>query len=292
VALVTRDGGFHGWIGGSCTSPVVAAEAIGAIAAGAPRLVVLEPEPRSAARAGVVVHPMTCHSGGSVEIHIQPVVPAPRLVVFGVSPTARALARLGKAMGWAVHGVDPAADAAAFPGADGVWTEPGALRLERGAAPIWAVVATQGEWDEEALAAAFALSPDSLPDYVGVVASKKRFAEVRERLGSRLGEAAWARVRSPAGVFLGGPRPEEIAVSIVAEIVAARASTAAPAEQPGDVPVAATVDLVCGMTVEVGKARHTAEHAGRTYYFCCGGCRERFLAEPERYLPASPGGAP
>jgi xanthine dehydrogenase accessory factor len=115
MALVTRDG-FQGWVGGSCTRPTVTAEARQAIEDGRPRLVCLDPDPESQRRPGLSVFPMTCHSGGSVEIHIQPVLPAPRLLVYGVAPTARALARLAKAMGYAVYAVDPVADASAFPG--------------------------------------------------------------------------------------------------------------------------------------------------------------------------------
>src|SRR4029077_6262719 len=97
-------------------------------ASGKPRLIALDPQPESRARPGLRVFPMTCHSGGSVEIHIQPVLPAPRLIVYGVAPTARALAPLAKAMGYAVYAVDPVADASAFPGADAVETDPSALR--------------------------------------------------------------------------------------------------------------------------------------------------------------------
>src|SRR5512145_128242 len=78
MALVTREG-FHGWVGGSCTRPTVIEEARLALADGLPRLVSLDPDPESQRRPGLTVHPMTCHSGGSVEIHIQPVLPAPRV---------------------------------------------------------------------------------------------------------------------------------------------------------------------------------------------------------------------
>src|SRR5437763_14688747 len=86
VAVVTRDGGFHGWVGGSCTRPTVIAEAVKALGDGQPRLVALDPDPDSRRRPGLTVFPMTCHSGGSVEIHIQPVLPPPRLAGCGASP--------------------------------------------------------------------------------------------------------------------------------------------------------------------------------------------------------------
>jgi len=282
TAIVTRDGSFHGWVGGSCTRPTVLAEAQQALVDGKPRRVVLDPEP-AARTDGAHVFPMTCHSGGSVEIHIQPVLPAPNLVVYGISPTARALARLAKAMGYAVSAVDPMADASAFPHADQVATEAAGLVVERGAAPLYAVVATQGQWDEDAIVAALAHEPD----YVAVVASPKRFAEMRSLLASKASEAALARIKNPAGLDLGATSPEEIALSILAEVVKERprSQASAAAAASVEVPAAVTaIDPVCGMTVAVKGARHRATHAGEEYYFCNAGCRERFVANPARYL--------
>jgi xanthine dehydrogenase accessory factor len=278
VALVTRDGSFHGWVGGSCTRPTVLAEAQRALLDGKPRRVVLDPEP-VVRDDGAHVFPMTCHSGGSVEIHIQPVLPAPHLVVYGVSPTARALARLAKAMGHAVSAVDPMADASAFPHADQIATEPAELRFERGSAPVFAVVATQGQWDEDAILAALAHEPD----YVAVVASPKRFAEMRSLLASKASEAALGRIHNPAGLDLGAVSPEEIALSILAEIVKERPRQrpAAAVEPPAEV---TAIDPVCGMSVVVKGARHRATHDGEEYYFCNAGCRERFVADPARFL--------
>jgi len=280
MALVTRDG-FQGWVGGSCTRPTVTAEARQAIEDGRPRLVCLDPDPESQRRPGLSVFPMTCHSGGSVEIHIQPVLPAPRLLVYGVAPTARALARLAKAMGYAVYAVDPVADASAFPGADVVAAGPADLRLEPTSVPVFAVVATQGQWDEDALRAALAHEPA----YVGVVASAKRFGEMRALLSGTVPDAALARVRNPAGLDIGAVAPEEIALSILAEIVQEqRAASARPAARPPAAVAEEARDPVCGMTVRVAGAAHTAAHGGREFYFCCAGCRERFLLAPERYL--------
>src|SRR5947199_5764258 len=122
MALITAAGAFHGFLGGSCTKPTVVREAQRALAEGEPRLVVLAPDPELERRPGVTVFPMTCNSGGTVEIYLEPVLPAPRLVVFGVSPTARSLAKLGKAMGYSVVAVDPAAEAELFPAAEQVVT--------------------------------------------------------------------------------------------------------------------------------------------------------------------------
>ncbi len=289
MAIVGGDGSFHGWVGGSCTGPTVIAEAGKALSDGQSRLIALYPDPESDRRPGLSIFPMTCHSGGSVEIHIQPVLPAPRLRLFGVSPTARALARLAKAMGYAVEAVDPHADASAFPEADAVFTEPPTPRSGQPAGVVFAVVATQGQWDEDALVAALVGDPA----YIGVVASPKRFGEMRALLAGRMPESALARVKNPAGLDLGAKGPEEVALSILAEIVKERRTESRAAkesrEEPSLLPAAEAIDPVCGMTVVVRGARHRAEHQGRPYYFCCAGCRERFLATPEHYWAAAGG---
>jgi xanthine dehydrogenase accessory factor len=294
-ALITADGSFHGWLGGSCTQPTVVREALKAIADGAPRLIALAPDPQTEKRPGILVFPMTCHSGGSVDIYIEPVLPPSRLLVFGVSPVAQALARLGKAMGFAVHVADPAAEPGLFPDAERLWNDAD-VPLDRDHRP-WAVVATMGERDEAALRAALATEPM----YLGVVASRKRFAEIEGALiAGGLAREALAAVKSPAGLDIGARAPEEIAVSILAEIVRVRRATpqtAAEPARPAGLPALAAAamkeerDPVCGMMVAVAGARHTAELSGRTWFFCCGGCREKFLASPGRYTQTAGAGA-
>jgi xanthine/CO dehydrogenase XdhC/CoxF family maturation factor len=105
MAIITADGSY-GWLGGNCTRPQVQREAAAALVDGKPRLISLSPEPEQPARAGVTPLAMTCHSGGTVDIFIEPVLAAARLVVFGVSPVARAVAQLGKAMGtWSTSSI-------------------------------------------------------------------------------------------------------------------------------------------------------------------------------------------
>jgi xanthine dehydrogenase accessory factor len=128
-------------------------------------------------------------------------------------------------------------------------------------------------------------------------------------LADKAPEERLARIKNPAGLDLGAELPEEVALSILAEIVRERrartsvgagagATAAAAPRSPRRVslavagaPAAAAGpgearDPVCGMTVTIASAAHRAEHDGRTYYFCCGGCRTRFLAAPAQYLTA------
>jgi xanthine dehydrogenase accessory factor len=293
TALVTQGGAFHGWLGGSCTQPVVVREALRTLADGRPRLIALSPDPDAERRPGVEAFPMTCHSGGSVDIYIEPQLPLPRLVVFGLSPVAQALTRVAHAMGYSVDAVDPAADRAAFPEADRVFTS-GAepllrQRVPAGGATVAAAIATMGEGDEDALRAALDLDPG----YIGLVASRRRFATIRDTLAAGgTPAAALDRVKCPAGLDIGAHSPAEIAVSIMAELVQRVHAKPAPARTRA-LPVAAgeARDPVCGMMVAVSTAKHTASHAGRTFHFCCAGCRERFLASPESYAPAVEAGS-
>jgi xanthine dehydrogenase accessory factor len=289
MAVITADGGYHGWLGGNCTQPAVKRQARLALADGQPRLVSISPEPAQEPRPGVTAIPMTCSSGGSVDVYLEPVLPSPRLLVFGPSPVARALSQLGKGMGWRVDVVDPAGDRAAYPGADRVLAGASAPELRAvAAAPghLSVVVATMGESDEESILAALALRPA----YLGVVASRKRFALVRDGLLAHgTPTEALEGIRNPAGLDVGAVLPEELALSIVAEIVQLRRAAAARPPAEAEAPREAAgeaLDAVCGMTVVVATARHRVEHDGRTFYFCNARCREKFLAAPARYSAA------
>ena len=257
-ALVTPDGALLGWVGGACSEPIVVREALRALANGESRLVRIGP-PGSGGDAApdIVVAESSCASEGTVEVLLEPHVPALLLSVVGESPAARTLAILARAIGWRVS-------AELTGGADAV------------------VVATMGHGDEETLAAALALGVG----YVGLVASSRRASAVLAALRQRgLDEEALARVRSPAGLDLGPSTQDEIAVAVLAELVAWRHSR--PAGTSVVLPEEA-VDPVCGMTVAADAAGETAAHEGAVYYFCCSGCRRRFEADPARFLSTSP----
>jgi xanthine dehydrogenase accessory factor len=253
-ALVTADGRLTGWVGGACSEPVVVREALRALADGEPRLVRIGPHgDEGDARPDVVVAESTCASEGTVEVLVEPQLPRPLLAIVGESPAARTLAELARSVGWRVcRDVEERSDAV--------------------------VVATMGRGDEDALARALAVDAG----YVGLVASARRAATVLAALRARgLDEEELLRVRSPAGLDLGPSRQEEIAVAILAELVAWShdRGTAPPILREA-------VDPVCGMTVTVEAATESAAHEGATYHFCCPGCRSRFQADPARFLEA------
>lgn len=267
AALVTEAGAYRGWAGGGCTRETVVREALAAIADGEPRFISLSPDAQ-ASRPGMVALPMTCDSGGTVEIYVEPVLPAPRLLLFGATPAVRCLARIALAMGYRVEVAHPDAEPADFPGAGSVARSFVPESLTPGAHVL---VATMGDDDLEVLRAVLA----ARPAYVGVIASRKRFADLRRELAARgVPEAALAAVAAPAGLDIGARTPEEIALSVMAQIVETRRrKTPGPAAPKTEV----AVDPICGMTVTVATARHRAELHGVAYYFCCAGCRTKFL---------------
>jgi xanthine dehydrogenase accessory factor len=232
-----------------------------------------------------VVVPMSCVSEGAVDVYVEPFVDARRLVVVGATPVADALARLARAMDYDVCRVVDAREHAdvASTGAQGVMVVTlDALEttlndaVERHVEQA-AVVASQGHYDEQALESILKCRVS----YVGLVASRKRGAMVRGLLEDQ-GASGVAAVRIPAGIDLGARTPAEVALSILAEIVQVNPSGApAPAATPAETVTA--VDPICGMTVDVATARHTAEVDGATFYFCCANCRALFLRDPRQY---------
>jgi len=287
-AIVTADGVLTGWVGGSCARPTVIREALSALRDDEPRLVRLCPPEKlgSAPQEGVVEVALTCISGGTLEIYIEPHVPRPHLVAVGHLPVAEALARLGKDAGYevTVMGLDITPDRFS-------WADRAINHLDfsqvRPDTRTYVVVASHGNYDEEALEGAL----NSGAEYVGLVASAKRAeAVIRYLHDTGLSDERLAQVKYPAGLDIGAVTPEEIAVSILAEIVQrhrqARPATLDPSLRSGQALArqsAEATDPVCGMTVEIATARYTASHAGQAYFFCSAGCKRSFENEPEKY---------
>lgn len=274
-AVIREEGSLEGFVGGSCAHAAVVTTALRALADGEPRLLVLDPSPGSERRPGVDVFPMACHSGGTLEIYVEPFLPRPRLVLMGASPVAETLCRLGAAVGYRTFVLDPSAAGERFPDAEGLFPD---LRAEApfGRGGAFVLVSTMGHADEDALEAALARAPR----YVALVASRRRFAEIRRTLAGRgVAPAALDQVRNPAGLDLGARRPEEIAVSVLAEVVQARRAPRATPSRSGSAPSPYATDPVCGMPVDREAPAAVARREGATYYFCCAGCRDRFEAE-------------
>jgi xanthine dehydrogenase accessory factor len=227
----------------------------------------------------MVEYPMTCHSGGTLEIYVEPYLPKPLLVVIGHGPVVEMLATLGRAADYAVVELEEDAPAATL----------ASLAPTRRAS---IVVATHGDADAEALARVLATGAG----YVSLVASRRRAESIVAKLRDRgVPAERLARLKAPAGIDLGAVTPGEIAVSILAEVIRhhrndrsqeseGQVGAVTPEEAGGTSIAAHARDPVCGMTVEIATARHRSDTTGSITYFCCRGCKETFDRDPHRYV--------
>ena len=251
VALVLADGTIEGFVGGMCAQSSVRLYALKALESG--EAVLLRILPAGSAdlggEEGAVTVQNTCLSGGAIEIFLDPVLPAPRVRVVGDTPVAAAIVSLGAPLGLDVA-----------PGE----SSPGDLAL---------VVAAHEHGEVDALRRGL----EARVPYVGLVASRRRGAGVLDELrAAGVSEQELAHVDVPAGIDIGSRTPPEIALSILAAIVAVRrADRRASVEPP---PLA--IDPVCGMTVAGVPGTPSLEYEGETLYFCCEGCAARFEEQP------------
>ena len=275
-ALIREDGSVSGWVGGACAEPVVVREAVNALRDGRPRFIGLVGEGgKGPGRTeGILEYPMTCHSGGTLEIYVEPFLPQPLLVLIGHGPVVETLAALGRDADYAVT---------VLPGAavvDGL----SALALTPRAS---VVVATHGDLDEGALARVLA----TRAGHVSLVSSRRRAAGIVESLRRRgVPPECLARLKAPAGLDIGAVSPQEIAVSILAEIIQSHRSEKVEGmeteSRQTSESAAEARDPICGMRVEMATARYRSEASGQVAYFCSLHCKETFDADPGKYAPA------
>jgi xanthine dehydrogenase accessory factor len=225
-AVIRPDGTIsEGWIGGGCARAAVLKAAKEALVDGQSRLVSIQPpdvlQEHGARvgeeREGVRFARNMCPSRGTMDVFIEPVLPRPQIVLCGSSPVALAIADLARWLGFAVTACAPASEQSAFGDVD--------RRIEGYALPVvedgarFIVISTQGKGDEAALQAALAIEAD----YVAFVGSRLKAETLKTALAERgLDGERLAKLHSPAGLDLGAIGPEEIALSILAEIVAFR----------------------------------------------------------------------
>ncbi|MFM1988644.1 MAG: hypothetical protein RJA99_1601 [Pseudomonadota bacterium] len=266
-AVATADGIVHGWIGGGCAQPAVMKTVRAALADGRARMIRIAPADEGSVREldEVLEFGMACHSGGTLELFVDPVLPEARLVVVGDTPLAAALAGLAPRVGLPVTVVAHGGDAARYPDAQRVVTDDGATAdVPAGA---FVVVATQGRRDLQGLRAALAVGARR----VFFVASARKAAVLKASLVESGGDpAAVAAIVAPAGQPIGAQTPEEIALSVLAAVVAARRERAgdlAAGTRAADVPAETRVGNVPAET------RAAPSPSG-----CCGGSTTEAVA--------------
>ena len=221
-ALVLEDGNFaEGWLGGGCVTSAVRRAAQEAIRSGEATLVCLRPEELLADEADgeamVTLARNGCPSKGSMDIFVEPVVPQPELLVFGQGPVARALLRIASGFGFTLASYGDVVEGVVvdrhYASADDLAAASNAERF--------IIIATQGAGDVASLTAALPLASD----YLAFVGSRRKFASYRDKLlAAGLSAARIGDVRSPAGLHIDAVTPEEIALSIMAEVIQTRRS--------------------------------------------------------------------
>jgi xanthine dehydrogenase accessory factor len=256
-AIIKADGSMIGWVGGGCVQPIVLREAKQALQTGAPKLLTISPDAPRDDWKGVQSFRMTCEGGGSLEIYLEPFLAKPQLVIVGDSPVAESLAQFGALLDFKVIAAD---------------TDFASVRDQINESS-YVVVATMGNRDEEGLLAVIG----TRPRYLGLVASRKKSDALFEYLRSTgTSDEDIAVITCPAGVEIGGETLPEIALSVAAEVIRVRRSSAESDAAVKPVSPATATDPICGMTVDIENAKYSSVVDGNTIYFCCLRCKETF----------------
>jgi xanthine dehydrogenase accessory factor len=262
-AVVQADGTIEGFVGGMCAESSVRLYSLRALETAEPLLLRLVPDDDSSGDGALiapgdpvgeaVVERNPCLSGGALEIFLEPYLPAARMLIVGASPIAAALEQVASATGYEV---------VRAAGGDG---------SSPGSGDVAVIVASHGA-DEERLLAEALLA--GVP-YVALVASNRRGAAVRASL--EVPEPLRAQLHTPAGLAIGARSPEEVAISILAELISERhAHPAAAAPGPPAPSAAVAIDPICGMEVAVSPASLSLELDGERMYFCGEHCRQKY----------------
>jgi xanthine dehydrogenase accessory factor len=297
-AIILEDGTMEGFIGGACSRDIIKKQALEVLNSERPRLVRISPDPLPVTSTGShdeICVPMTCVSEGAVDVYVEPQLEKKQMLVVGASPIAVALAKQGKLQSYDVTMVCEESERATLGfGLGGVqvnlldvkelggWLE-SLPSVKKGL--LEAVVASMGHYDEETLTQLAKIKPR----YLGLVASRKRGATVMGFVEDSVNKEDLARVRNPAGLDISAKTPNEVAVSILAEMIQLRRMAASQPviEELESLPMLQkqeAVDPVCGMTVDVATAKHSYELEATMYYFCCPHCRKKFADSPQKYL--------
>ncbi|UQD52064.1 hypothetical protein C0971_08585 [Bacillus methanolicus] len=295
-AIVTADGEMKGFVGGHCTRELIIDQAQECLRTGEKKLLLVSPQPPADVEEGITVLSMTCASEGTVELFLEPKNVDPLLIIVGDSPIAHALKEMAPRFAFVPRRISlEEAERSSS-------KDPLKILCHQLAAfnftTAYGVVATMGLYDSDGL---LALSHWPLR-YLGLVTSPKRWTTVRSGL-----EAAGAPkefidfVNAPAGLDIGAVGAQEIALSILAQIVERRRRNlkakweglpevgvskpeALFANEVRDTVSPKVMDPVCGMTVDLEKTQFRFELDGTTYGFCCSGCRDRFAKNPQNFL--------
>ena len=278
-AIIHQNGDIEGWIGGGCSIHTVITEGLNCIQSG--KAIVLRLSPENISKDKVTYKKevfLNCESGGTLEFHIEPVLPMTKLIIYGSTPTVYALAKIGSLLNYECYICSPNAEFA-----NELLDNVQILKdYKVFSDQSVAVVATQGENDLHALKSAI----DSKSNFISMIISNKKASSLFFQLEKEgYSEEDISRVKFPAGMDINANTPEEIAVSILAELINDRNSVDLKeqviVESKED---KKEIDPICKMIVDPKNAADTYEFDDINYYFCCTGCKEKFALEPSSYI--------
>jgi xanthine dehydrogenase accessory factor len=286
-AIINKFGEIIGWVGGGCVRAILIKETEDAMKTGIARLVRIGKSLTQSQQEGVMEYKMTCQSEGLVEVFIEPVLPPPHLVVMGKTAIAKALVKLAKTTGFRVTAVAPDIKPDTFDKVDELITQYNLKQVNTTEASC-IVVATQVDQDETALQEAVGKANC----YLGFVSSRKKGNKLMDYLkDAGVDPVRVAAIKSPAGIDINAKSPEEVAISILAEIIQVKSQApAASAFTQFDTTRAEAgkpkfyINPVCGVPVDVNSPKHVIDYKGEKVYFCCDGCKVKFEQDPDKYM--------
>ncbi|MDH5609060.1 MAG: XdhC family protein [Cyclobacteriaceae bacterium] len=282
-AIITENGSLIGWIGGGCVKGIAIREGIRAIKQRKYRLVKIAPDNvNDQTDDHLKIYRMTCHSGGSMELFIEPIMPNPHIIILGKSNIARAISKLAKAANFQVSILSKNAEKSMFPTADTIIDGVHFDRIVVGS-NAYVIVATQGEGDEESVKNSM-LTPAR---YVGFIASARKSESIKQYLtDSGVDPDRVNQLRTPVGLNINAQVPEEVAISILAEVILEFRGGSPRTMTGRDVQVKDDYFLnpVCNLPISKADAKYITEYKNHTLYFCCDGCKISFDKDPEKYI--------
>ncbi len=284
-AIITQDGQIHGWIGGGCTRGIVLKEALLSLKDMKPRFVSISPIKKTDTFDNTKAYTMTCQSGGEVEVYIEPIMPKPQLIIIGTSHISMSLAKIAKAIDYRVDVYTTVTESNVFPEVDTLKTlkelDPSKVNPS-----AYMIVCTQGEGDAMALLKAISAGTS----YLSFVASMKKANAIYTEL--RKMDITFDQIKTiktPAGIDINAKTPDEVAISILAEIITDFRKSSEDEKGLASPKIELQNDdlylnPVCNIPIQKSTAKHILDYKGEKVYFCCDGCKVSFENEPEKYM--------
>ena len=273
-AIILTDGTIEGWIGGGCSINAVISESLNCIKSAKAVVLRLSPEESFSDSSYYKKEIfLTCESGGTLEFHIEPVLPMTKLIIYGNTPTAYAIANMGSFLNFDCYLclLSPKKNIHLY---ENITIVDGYKSFKSNCITI---IGSQGENDIEAIKAAIV----SNPKFISMIISKKKASSLIGQLNkTNLSKEEISKIKFPAGLDIGARTPEEIALSVLAEVIKEKDKIAYEENTVYEVKDdSRKKDPICGMYIDPKTAADSYNLNGKIYYFCCGGCKEKFQLE-------------